>query len=127
MKPAIANILKTTAGVMAGGLVTGLVEGLGMSLFPVPAEVQQNLEDLSQVPFGAKICVVIAWVLGSFAGGCVTGLLHGRRAQARAVGIIFLALVLTMLMTIPHPAWMALAGLLLPLPAAFLGGRVCRR
>lgn len=127
MKPALANILIILAGVLASGLVVALVEGLGMSFFPVPVEVMQNQEDLARIPLGAKLSVVVAWVVGSFAGGCVTALLHGRRAQARVVGIIMLALVLSMLMTIPHPLWMSVSGLVLPLPAALVGGRMCRR
>lgn len=127
MKPAISRIVKTVAGVMAGGVVVGLVEGLGMALFPVPAEVGQNPENLSQVPFGAKLFVVLAWGLGSFAGGGVVSMLRGQRALARAVGTVMLALVLTMLMAITHPAWMAISGLLLPLPAALAGGRLFRR
>lgn len=127
MKTAISSIVKTVLGVLAGGLVVGLVEGLGMSLFPVPAEVALNPESLSQIPFGAKFFVVLAWALGSFAGGAVVSLIGGQREQARAVGVVMLALVLLMLMTVPHPAWMSLAGLLLPLPSALAGGRLLRR
>lgn len=134
MRRQIEKILKTVVGLMAGIIVVGLVEAVGMAIWPVPHEVQNAMSDaatmaaaMAQVPVGAKLFVVIAWAVGSFVGGCVTGLVRGQRAQARVVGILMLALVMTMLMTIPHPAWMALAGLLLPLPAALLGGRLCRR
>jgi hypothetical protein len=49
-----------------------------------------------------------------------------RRAPALAVGAVVLAGVIANAMMIPHPWWFTVLGVLLPLPAAWLGWRTQR-
>lgn len=131
MRRHILNILKTVVGLVAGFIVVSFAEGIGMAIWPVPHTIQnagsdpaKMRESVTQIPVGAKLFVVLAWVAGSFVGGLVSGLLNGYPKQVRWVGILMLSMVFLTLMTFPHPLWMALASVCFPLPAAFFGGKL---
>ena len=123
---------RTIVGVIVGLLVmagcVAAVEWLGHALYPPPAGLDYQdpaqLQALMQsMPWQAKALVVLAWTLGSLAGGFVAAMIARarRRGAALCVGLVMLALVGINLAMIPHPAWMMALGLLLPLPFALLG------
>jgi hypothetical protein len=124
-------LLAAIAGVLAGGLTVALVETAGHMIFPPPpgADVS-NPESLaalmSQIPLGAKLFVVLAWTAGALAAGCTASRISKASPVVPALiaGTVLLAGGAYTLFTIPHPAWMMAAGLLLPLPMAWLGTKV---
>lgn len=119
------------AGLLAGCIVLGLIESASHAIWPPPEffskEVYSNPEKLAEqialVPLPAKISVLVAWALGSLTGGFVSAKLAGSSRPARSVGIVMLAMIILNLMTIPHPLWMSIGGILVPLPAARIGAR----
>jgi hypothetical protein len=125
----LRKILAVIAGVVAGGLVVFVLEGVGHHFYPSPPGIDMHdpaaLKSLiSTLPLGALLCVVAGWVLGAFAGGAVAGLISRSLTPALLTGTIQLLFgVLTMVM-IPHPIWMILLGVLLPVPSAWLGARL---
>lgn len=134
MRRHILNILKTFAGIISGAIVVAFMQEIGLSLWPHPHTIQnagadptKMREAVAQIPFGAKLFVVIAWTAGSFTGGLVTGLLNGYPKQVRWVGVLMLSIILLTLMTFPHPLWMAASSVLLPMPAAYTGGRLGKK
>lgn len=123
---------RTIVGVIAGLLVmaggVAAVQWLGHALYPPPAGLDYRdpaqLQAVMQaMPWPAKALVVLAWTLGSLAGGLAAAKIARahRRGAALAVGLAMLALVVMNLVAIPHPAWMAALGVLVPLPFALLG------
>lgn len=127
----LRTVMAVVAGMVALVLVVALVEMLGHVVYPPPPNVDMTDPDqlnamIGQLPTGALVSVVMAWALGSLAGGFVAHRVANRHRLMAAliVGGIMLALVIANLLMIPHPAWMTVAGLALPLPLAWLGARI---
>jgi hypothetical protein len=133
--PNVRRLLVVLAGVVLGGIVVALVEGVGHAVFPPPAGVdltdpEQLAAIMDTIPVGAKLFVVLAWLLGSLSGGWAAVRAAGRLEVGPAlrlalvVGTVLLLFGAYTLVTIPHPLWMAGLGILLPLPSAWLGARL---
>jgi hypothetical protein len=125
-------ILSVVAGVVAGTAVVFLVESLGHRVFPPPAGLNPSDPEsiraaMAKLPIGALLAVLVAWIAGSFAGGWLAALIARRVVPALIVGFLILAASAVNLIMIPHPVWFAIAGLLVILPAAWLGGKVATR
>jgi len=76
-------------------------------------------------PLGALLFIAVAWVVGAFEGGLVAAIVAGRnrpRLAAIVPALMVMAGVVAMMVKVPaHPTWMAVVGLLLPIPAALAG------
>jgi len=108
-----------------------LLQYLGMSLFPLPPgitlEGEQDLILLVEsATTGQRLWVLMAWILASLTGGLVAARIGGRHRVAAAlwVGGLIVAGVLLNAALLPHPAWMTVAGALLPVPLAWLAARL---
>lgn len=124
------RLLAVVIGFLVGAIVVGVVEGIGHMIWPPPAGVDASSHEamanlMPLIPLGAKIAVVVAWALGSFCGGYAAAKTarDGKIVVAVVVGAIFLCAAGYSLYAIPHPVWMAAAGLLLPVPLAWFGGK----
>lgn len=128
---------RTLLGVLAGlatmFVVIMLVELLGAQVFPPPDGVDMRdpqvlASAMAQMPLGALAMVVVAWVLGAFAGGWVAARVSVAhpRAAAAIVALAVVAGVVLMVLSFPHPLWMTVLGLVLPVPAALAGARLAR-
>ena len=129
----VRNLIAVVTGVLAGGMVVAILEGIGHAIFPPPPGLDvSNPQSLAgvmdQIPLGAKLAVSVAWALGSLAGGFLAAKMCGSRhvLMALLVGAVLLAGGGYTLVTIPHPVWMAALGVLVPLPMAWLGARIAR-
>lgn len=128
------TILAVLAGVVVAWLTIMLCEFAGASVHPPPPGI--DLRDPGQLagyvaaaPAAAMACIVAGWALGSVLGGWVAARIARRYRSAAAllVGAVVLAGVIANAVMIPHPAWMTVFGVLLPLPAAWLGARLARK
>lgn len=106
------SILGVVAGLVIGVVIVGLVETLGMRLFPLPADVDPTdpaalAAAIPSLPLGAFLFVLAAWFLGAWTGA--TTAMRIARGTARwpgiAVGGLILVAALYNLWVIPHPAW----------------------
>jgi hypothetical protein len=71
------------------------------------------------------LLVVIGWSLAAFLGGSVAARIARHRRTAALVVAAFVVLgVIANNMMIPHPLWMTIAGVLLPVPLAWLAARM---
>lgn len=127
------TILGGLAGIVVAWLVIMGCEFGSAALYP-PApgldlrDPAQLASFIQAAPARAMALVVAGWTLGALFGGAVAariGTPHPR-AAALAVGATVLAGVIANSLLIPHPPWMTVLGMLLPLPAAWLGSRVAR-
>lgn len=128
------TILAVLAGVVCAWLVIMACEFAGARLHPPPAgldlrDPQQLAAFIAAAPAAAMALVLAGWTLGALLGGWVAAKLsrRHRRGAALAVGAVVLAGVIANAFLIPHPTWFTALGVLLPLPAAWLGSRLVRQ
>ena len=131
-------ILRLVLGVLAGLVVMYLVvagiEYLSHALYPPPPGLSPtNTADIGAVlaaaPVAALALIVVAWIVGAFAGGFVAAKISRPwpRSAAIVIGLFVLLGVVGMILMAPgHPTWMAILGLVLPVPMALLGARIAR-
>ena len=127
-------ILGVLAGLATMFVVIMGIEYVGHMVYPPPLGLNPMVtEDLSAImavqPVAAKAFVVVAWVVGAFAGGWVAAKISRSYPRAAAVIVALMVVlgVVGMILQLPgHPRWMAALGLLLPIPAALLGARLVR-
>lgn len=126
-------ILGLIAGVLAGGIIVGVVETLSHVIFPPPpgldvSDPAQLRSVMDQISLEAKIAVLVAWAGGTFAGGWVAAFI-ARRGQWPAwivAAVLFGGSVWSMTM-IPHPLWMIAGAVIVSIVFAWLGGRLGAR
>ncbi len=70
--------------------------------------------------------MVAGWTLGSLVGGYIAARisrLH-KRGAALSIGILMVVLVIMNILMIPHPLWLSVLGVTLPVPFALLGRKL---
>jgi hypothetical protein len=127
----IRTILAVLAGLLVALATMLALEYVGMSLFPLPPGIDlDNEADLARLvasaTLGKKLWVLLAWAAAAFVGGWVAARLSRshRAAAALVVGGLTVAGVVVNAMLLPHPPWMTAAGVLLPLPLAWVAARL---
>jgi len=130
-------MLRTIVGTL-GGLIVGLaiimgVETLSHIIYPPPEGVDlkdpEQLKTLMhEIPFGAKLGVLIAWGLGIFGGGTAAVLFTGRKKlPATFVAAVLLLGAVATLFMIPHPLWMVVGTVIVTLLGWYGATRFARQ
>lgn len=127
----LRNILAIVAGILAGGLVIFIVQGIGHQVYPVAGDVDYNDKEamralMASLPAGALLFVIAAYAMGSFVAGAVAAY-FGRAARVRhavVAGCFLLLAGIMNLVAIPHPKWFSVITVLVFIPSAWLGGRL---
>lgn len=133
-KAILQFVLGALAGLVTMFFVIGGIEWVGQRIYPPPAGLNPHVpEQMGQIlalsPVAALAIVVVAWIAGSFAGGWVAAMVSRAwpRSAATVVGAGVMLAVCAMIFMMPgHPTWMAILGLVLPVPAALSGARLAR-
>lgn len=130
------TLLGAVAGLISAVVTIMLIEFAGRQVFPPPPGLDPgSTADMAKIvatlPIGALLFIVGAWVVGAFEGGLVAAIVAGRsrpRVAAVVPALMVMAGVVAMTIAVPaHPMWMAVAGLLLPIPAALAGAVLAGR
>ena len=128
------TILGILAGMVTAWLLIVVCQFMSGMLYPPPPgmdlrQPEQLAAFIAQAPVAAMVLVVVSWVLGAFIGGWVAAKVAREHPlfAALMIGVLVLAGVVANNTMIPHPLWMTVLGVLLPLPAAWLGARMARR
>ncbi len=132
-------MLRTILGVLAGAVAMVLVimgiQALGHMVYPPPAGLDPLnpaheaafAQFVATMPVAGKAMIALAWTLGALAGGFVAAkIARHPRAAAVLIALLVISGVVGMILRVPHPSWLAAAGLLLPIPAALLAARWAR-
>ena len=130
-------MVRSMGGVIAGLvvmlIVVASIQWLGHSVYPPPEGLDFRDKDavaaaMASAPVGALGFVLLSYAVATFlaAGTAATISLRHKCAVAIVIGAVMLVLAAISLLALPHPTWMIVAGLLLPLPVALLGWRVFR-
>ena len=125
-------IAGVVVGVVVAWLTIMLAEFASAPLHPMPAGFDMHdpasvASFVATLPAIALLLVLAGWVLGALGGGYVAARIARKPLPALAVGIVIVAGVVANAVMIPHPPWMTIAGVLSPVPAAWLGARLATR
>lgn len=117
------------AGMAAAMLIIFLIELIGSSLFPVDIDVQSAdaatmARIIAEMPLAAKLFVVVGWALGSFGGAWLALRISDWRWSGWIVVALVLAGGIATLLALPHPLWMQVCAVLLPLLSGWLAQRL---
>jgi hypothetical protein len=117
--------LAIAAGLVAALLVVAVFEAAGHALFPPPAGLDltrpaDQARLMEVMPVEAKIAVVAAWFLGSLAGACTAIAISRRTLPGWIVGLTLVGLSLWTTQLLPHPAWMVVSAVVLPMVGVVL-------
>lgn len=129
----LRTILGVATGLLAAILLMFGIEAAATALFPPPPGLDlRNEADLAQLvalaPIGMKVLVVFGWALASLAGGWIAAkIARHPRTAALVLGLLIVIGCIMNVATIPHPSWMTILGILLPVPLALLGARLTGR
>lgn len=127
----VKNILAVVGGIIGGGILVGLIESLGHSMYSTseeidPSDVEAMTAFVEGLPFGALAIVVLAHALGAF----MAGFFASRISESNhfTLGLIAASFILlgslVSLFSIPgHPLWMQIADPLLILIFGWMGSR----
>ena len=129
----LRTLLGALLGVVVAILTITAVEFLGHQAYPPPPGLNpMDPADMERIlgllPVGAKWFIVGAWTCGAFLGGLAAALVarHPRIAALVPALLVMAGVIMVSLQMPAHPRWMAVAGLLLPIPAALLGATLAR-
>ena len=127
------DVLAIFLGIFAAFLVIAGMEYLSHAIYPMPecdyedtaciAEIMKNM------PLGAMLFLLLAYAIGSLAGGAVATRMHAENGKRNAIIIAVILLVfgiMNMLM-IPHPLWFWVASCAVYVPCALLGNALLTR
>lgn len=122
------NIAAGIAGVVIAGLLVWLVEMLGHAVYPPPTDLNFADPDamrayIDMLPLGALLFVAAAWFIGTLGGTFTACRIGDAKPMIFAVVVGGLMLIATLfnLVTIPHPLWFSILGLVGIVVAAWLG------
>lgn len=124
-------MLRTLLGMALGTGVAALAAwGARLAYLRLhPAQPPSELDTLQSLslhaaaaPLQAIACVLAGWALAAFAGGWTAALIaRGNQAPAAlTVGTLVTLAALVHAATVPSPEWVAVLGVLLPLPCCVL-------
>ena len=133
MRSILRSVLAVLLGAVAGGVLIMAVEMLGATIYPLPPGVDPNDPEsvkraMAGVPVGALLLVLLGWILGTFAGAWIAARLAPRSplGHGLVLGVLFLAAGIMNMLEFPHPAWFWVLGVVVFLPAAYIGAKLAQ-
>lgn len=128
----LRTIFAVISGIFAMMIVITFVElANARLLFPPPAGMDWSdpaavASFAASLPAAAMAVVLLGWLLGAFVGALVAARIavRYRLPAALLVAALVVAGTIQSALTIPHPTWVIVAGVLLPLPLAYLAAKL---
>lgn len=129
------DTMRLVLGVIAGAVVAILcviaLEMLGHALYPPPpgtdiSDPEQMKALMANVPAAALAIVAAASFLGSLIGALVANRIAKRPLAGWIVALLMIAGSVYTLVIIPHPLWLQVCAVLLPLLGAWLAQRMTK-
>ncbi|WBH15194.1 hypothetical protein [Sphingomonas radiodurans] len=123
------KVLGVIVGVVAAIATITVIELISHTLFPPPTGIDMNdplqasrFVDLMSMP--AKISVVAAWFLGAAVGAFAALNIARWSVAGWFVAATVVTGAISSFMMIPHPMWMQVAGILLPIAGVLMVARI---
>lgn len=120
------NIIAAVAAFICFLAAVFLIQTVSHQLYPLPMELDPKKPEefalyMKDAPVGMYIWVLISYALGSVAAGIVLRLMRTNLIAAVIIGIILTALGYFNFLSIPHPDWVVITGLVSFIPFTLLG------
>lgn len=119
------------AGLITAVLSVVLFDFLAKIIFGMPevaADANRDMlkEYMHNIPTGVFALMLMGWFIGSVLGPFVTAKLADQDVYKRSmtVGVVLLVATIINLITIPHPIWVWIIGIICIMPGAVLGFRL---
>lgn len=130
----LRTLLAIVVGVIAMMITVHGIETIGHMLYPPPPGLDPNdLDQLDSIiasaPTGAMVMLVLGWCVGTIVGsGLAARIARHPRVAATVVALLVVTGVAGTVFLMPsHPTWVAVLGLLLPVPLGLGMARVVGR
>ena len=129
-------MLKTAAGIFAGLIVAlaaiYVIWLIGLQLYPLQTEgAFQSVESqgalIGSMPTGALAFVAAAWFGGAFMGALTAAHISRRLWPAWLVAALVTLLAIANIIMFPHPDWMQLAAIIVPILGGLFATHWARR
>lgn len=127
----IRSVVAILAGAIVGGILVFGIESAGQLIYPLPegmdlGDSEAMREFVSNAPLSARLVVLLAWFIGPLGGALVAVWIAvgSPMVHALIIGGLFLLADVFNMITLPSPWWFWIAGIVLPLLAAYLVGRI---
>jgi hypothetical protein len=111
------DIIAVALGIVTGVFFIMTGETVIHTLFPVDKTDIDTIAGkeafMDQVPFMARLLVIIGWAIAGFAGSAVTSFIQGRtsfKIPLATIGVLQLLAWMNMIMIPHHPVWMWVTG-----------------
>ncbi|RZF65255.1 hypothetical protein EWE75_06140 [Sphingomonas populi] len=118
-------------GVAAALLIVAGAEWIETALYPLPtldvADPATLARVVADMPLPAKLLIVSGWLLGAFGGAWLGLRVCDRRLILWIVVGAVVAAALANVLTLPHPVWMKVCAVVLPIIGGALAARVHRK
>ena len=127
--------MRIALGIIAGIIVmvigVSATQYLGHMIDPPPAGLdiwdrESMASYMETMPTRAVAFVALAWFVGALLGAWVANAIARRAIAGWVIAVLVIVGALLNLFTYPHPAWMWVAGIGLPLLAAALARRLAK-
>lgn len=122
------RILGIVAGMLAGGFLVGLIEGLGHEMYPPPEGLDSKdkasiREYVQTAPALALLMIPFAWIVGAFFASFTATLISPKswRINRFVISALFLILSIAMLALFPSTWYMWAITLVFLFPFGFMG------
>ena len=130
----VRNIGAGILGIAVAVALVWIVETIGHSIFPTPADLDTGNADVMRayidtLPLGALLSVAAAWFIGSFGGtfaACRIGTARPLIYVLVVGGMMFAGATFNLLL-IPHPIWFSILGVVGIFAGTWLGMTLGRR
>jgi hypothetical protein len=130
----VRNIGAGILGIAVAVALVWIVETIGHSIFPTPADLDTGNSDVMRayidtLPLGALLSVAAAWFIGSFGGtfaACRIGTARPLIYVLVVGGMMFAGATFNLLL-IPHPIWFSILGVVGIFAGTWLGMTLGRR
>lgn len=129
---AVKITLAIIGGMIAAIVTVMIAEGAGHLMFPPPAGLDvtdpaDQARLMKELAPGAKIAVVLAWFLGSIVGAWTAMRASLEVLPGWAVAIAMIGLSFWTTQSFPHPDWMMVSAVVLPLLGALIARELHKR
>ncbi len=127
--PVVRQFVGVLAGLVVMAITVALAEAAGHAAFPPPAGLditrpEDQARLMAVIPLGAKIAVVAAWLLGSITGAATAIAIARTPLAGWVIGLVMGALSLWTTQLFPHPLWMMIAAVVMPLIGVLIAKRL---
>lgn len=129
MHPAVRIVIAVICGALVAFALVAGIENIGHRVLPAAAIDVSQATSMKDLPLGALLFVLAAWIIATFIGAALGSFIARRRVVlvAAVIGILVLAATVANFVLIPHPFWMVLAGVAGIVLAALAAGKVMSR